>query len=68
MTKPVRQSIIGISISLGVCLVLALVSMFFSGDVQTGLMFASYAAGYVAVIWALYTGYKYYVGPKSKQD
>lgn len=53
-----KRDIIGLSISGGLCLVLALVAMFIPGDAQTGVMFASYAAGYVAFMWLLYTAYQ----------
>lgn len=65
--KSIRTSIIGISIALAICIVLALISMFVSGEAQTGVMFASYGAGYIAFIWALYTGYQHYRGPSAKK-
>lgn len=53
-----KRDIIGISISGGLCLVLGLISMLVPADVQTGVMFASYVAGYVAFMWLLYSAYQ----------
>jgi hypothetical protein len=65
MTKKLRTSIIGISVCLGICIVLGLISVFVPADIAPGFMFASYGAGYIAVMWALYTGYQHFMGPNA---
>lgn len=61
-----KRDIIGISISGGLCLVLAIASMLVPADVQTGVMFASYVAGYVAFMWVLFSAYqRFMVGAKA---
>lgn len=61
-----KRDIIGTSIAAGLCLVLALASMFVPADIQTGVMFASYFAGYVAFMWLLYSAYqRFMVGAKA---
>ena len=61
-----KRDIIGISISGGLCLVLAVTSMLVSADVQTSVMFASYVAGYVAFMWLLFSAYqRFMVGAKA---
>lgn len=61
-----KRDIIGTSISGGLCLVLALISMFVPSEVQTGVMFASYFAGYIAFMWLLFSAYqRFMVGAKA---
>ena len=62
-----KRDIIGISISVGLCLVLAIASMLVPADVQTGVMFASYFAGYIAFMWVLFSAYqRFLVGAKAE--
>jgi hypothetical protein len=63
--RSLRTSIIGISISVGLCVILGLISLFVPADSSAGFMFASYGAGYVAFMWALYTGYQHFMGPNA---
>jgi hypothetical protein len=63
--RSLRAGIIGISISGGLCVVLGLVSIFVPADNAPGFMFASYGAGYVAFMWALYAGYQHFMGPNA---
>lgn len=56
-----KRDIIGISISGGLCVLLGLASMLVPSEIQTGMMFASYGAGYVAFMWALYAGYQHFM-------
>jgi hypothetical protein len=63
--RALRTSIIGISISGGLCVVLGLISIFVPADTAPGFMFASYGAGYVAFMWALYAGYQHFMGPNA---
>lgn len=53
-----KRDIIGTSISGGLCLLLALVSMLVPADIQTGVMFAAYFAGYIAFMWLLFSAYQ----------
>jgi len=67
MTKQTRSSIIGISISGGLCVLLGFVSLFVPADIAPGFIFASYGGGYVAFMWALYAGYQNFLGPNAKK-
>ena len=64
-----KRDIIGISISGGLCVLLGLISMLVPSEIQTGMMFASYGAGYVAFMWALFAGYqRFMVDPKKDKQ
>lgn len=62
-----KRDIIGISISGGLCIVLGIASMVVPADAQTPVMFASYGAGYVAFMWALYSAYQRFMVSKQEE-
>ena len=62
-----KRDIIGISIAGGLCILLGIASMIVPTDAQTPVMFASYGAGYVAFMWALYSAYqRFMVGSQNE--
>jgi hypothetical protein len=63
--KTKKLNTVAVIICASLCAVLGVISAVLPSGVSTPWMFASYAAGYVGVMWALAGLWSHYMGPNA---
>ncbi len=63
--KTKKMNVVAVIICAILCSVLGVISAVLPTGVSTPWMFASYAAGYVGVLWALAGLWSHYMGPNA---
>ena len=63
--KATKRNVVAVIICGVLCVVLGVVAAVLPSEVATPWMFASYAAGYVGVLWGLAALWSHYMGPNS---
>ena len=60
-----KMNVVAVIICASLCFVLGVISAVLPAGVSTPWMFASYAAGYVGVLWGLAALWAHYMGPNA---
>jgi protein-S-isoprenylcysteine O-methyltransferase Ste14 len=60
-----KINVVGVIVCASLCVLLGVVSAVLPAGVSTPWMFASYAAGYIGVIWALAGMWSHFMGPNA---
>jgi hypothetical protein len=63
--KAKKMNVVAVIICASLCALLGVVSAVLPAGVSTPWMFASYAAGYVGVLWGLAGLWSHYMGPNA---
>lgn len=63
--KAKKRNVVAVIICGALCVVLGVIAAVLPSDQATPWMFASYAAGYIGVLWGLAALWSHYMGPKS---
>ena len=63
--KTKKVNTVAVIICASLCVILGVVSAVLPSGASTPWMFASYAAGYVGVLWALAALWSHYMGPNA---